>query len=81
LKCSLPERLNQIRPLIEKNGAVFLSIDGLQPEKGNDMLYVIRDTLTGEVLHVECVSCSDANTIVSLLQNIVKQKIPVLGIN
>ena len=34
MKCSLPERLEQIRPLIEKNRGVILSIDGLQPEKG-----------------------------------------------
>ena len=80
MKCSLPERLSQIRPLIDKNGGIILSIDGLQPEKGNDMLYVIRDTLTEEVLHVECIPCSDTNSMVSLLQEIVKKDIPVLGI-
>ena len=32
------------------------------------------------VLHVECVSCSETNAIVSLLQEIVKQKIPVMAI-
>lgn len=80
LKCSLPERLEQLRPKIEKNKGILLSIDGLQPEKGNDMLFVIRDTLLGEVLHAELVSSSNTETMVRLLEVIQKKKIPVLGI-
>lgn len=80
LKCSLPERLEQLRPKIEANKGIMLSIDGLQPEKGNDMLFVIRDTLLGEVLHAELVSSSDTETMVRLLEVIQAKKIPVLGI-
>lgn len=62
LKCSLPERLEQLRPMIDKKKGIVLSMDGLQPEKGNDMLFVIRDTLLGEVLHAELVLSSDTET-------------------
>ena len=29
---------------------IILSIDGIQPEKGNEVLYILRDVLSGEVL-------------------------------
>lgn len=32
---------------------IILSIDGIQPEKGNEVLYILRDVPSGEVLHAE----------------------------
>ncbi len=35
---------------VEKNGGIIVSVDGIQPEKGNETVYVVRDALTGRVL-------------------------------
>ena len=34
----------------EQNGGIILSMDGVQPEKGNETLYVIREVFSGTVL-------------------------------
>jgi hypothetical protein len=30
---------------VEKNGGIIVSVDGIQPEKGNESVYVVRDAL------------------------------------
>ena len=35
---------------VEKNGGIIVAVDGIQPEKGNETVYVVRDALTGRVL-------------------------------
>jgi hypothetical protein len=42
-----PER---IRPLFVKQGRVLLAIDGLQPDVGHEVLWVVRDCLSGRVV-------------------------------
>src|SRR5260370_10377680 len=34
----------------KKNGGIIVSVDGIQPEKGNETVYGVRDALTGRVL-------------------------------
>ena len=41
---------------VKKNGGIIVSVDGIQPEKGNETVYVVRDALTGRVLAAEQVS-------------------------
>jgi hypothetical protein len=40
----------RLRPLLKPQGRVLLAIDGLQPDVGHEVLWVIRDCLSGEVL-------------------------------
>src|ERR1700748_1262889 len=47
LSCSDVERLQAVTA---KAGRVVLAIDGLQPDVGHEVLWVIRDVLSGEVL-------------------------------
>jgi len=35
---------------LNKQGGIILAIDGVQPEKGNETLYLLRDTRSGRVL-------------------------------
>jgi hypothetical protein len=35
---------------VEKHGGIIVSVDGIQPEKGNETVYLVRDALTGRVL-------------------------------
>jgi hypothetical protein len=47
LHLSDPARL---RERLEPQGRVILALDGLQPDVGHEVLWVVRDTLSGEVL-------------------------------
>lgn len=47
LRLSDHERL---RGLLSEQGYVILALDGLQPDKGHEVLWVLRDVLSGEVL-------------------------------
>jgi hypothetical protein len=52
------------------NGGIILSIDGIQPDKGNETIYLVRDVVTGRLLAAENVRRSDATTITALLRPI-----------
>ena len=47
------------REQAEANGGVLLSIDGIQPDKRNETIYLVRDVLTGRVLCAENVHSSE----------------------
>ncbi len=64
---------------VRANGGLILSIDGIQPDKGNETVYLVRDVLTGRVLAAENVRSSDTPTIRTLLQPISDLDLPVLG--
>jgi hypothetical protein len=68
---------------VHKNGGIIVSVDGLQPEKGNETVYVVRDALTGRVLAAENVTSSETEVIKALLAPVValelERKVKVLG--
>lgn len=64
---------------VRANGGLILSIDGIQPDKGNQTVYLVRDVLTGRILAAENVRLSDTPTITALLQPIHDLGLPVLG--
>jgi hypothetical protein len=61
------------------HGGIIISIDGIQPDKGNETIYLVRDVVTGRLLAAENVRCSDAATITRLLRPIHDLGIPVIG--
>src|SRR6266498_4192931 len=64
---------------VHANGGLILSIDGIQPDKGNETVYLVRDVLTGRLLAAENVRVSDTETIKRLLAPLVALDLPVLG--
>src|SRR5262249_31991374 len=40
----------RLRSLLAEQGRVILALDGLQPDVGHEVLWVLRDCLSGEVL-------------------------------
>jgi hypothetical protein len=64
---------------VRANGGLILSIDGIQPDKGNETVYLVRDVLSGRVLAAENVRVSDTPTITALLQPIRDLQLPVIG--
>jgi hypothetical protein len=62
LKAAHPTRLEAHRPGFERQG-LLLSIDGMQPEQGHDVLYVVRELRSGLTLQAVKVSNQRADTI------------------
>ena len=59
---------------------IILSIDGVQPEKGNEVLYILRDVLSGEVLCAENLLSSDVESIKGMLHLVIDLGYPILGV-
>ena len=64
---------------VQANGGLIISIDGIQPEKGNETVYLVRDVLTGRVLTADNVTCSDKEVMKRVLAPVVALGVPVLG--
>lgn len=64
---------------VEKHGGIIVSVDGIQPEKGFDQVYLVRDALTGGVLCAENVTSSETAVMKTLLAPIVALGVKVLG--
>src|SRR5438045_2904581 len=68
---------------VEKNGGIIVSVDGIQPEKGNETVYLVRDALTGRVLAAENVTSSATAVRNRLLARVVRveveRKVKVMG--
>lgn len=66
----------RLQAVLEEQGRVFLAIDGLQPDMGHEVLWVVRDCLSGEVLCARALLSSSADDLSKLLAE-VKQALPV----
>ena len=64
---------------VKKNGGIILSVDGIQPDKGNETIYLVRDALTGRVLGASNVTSSETETMKALLAPVVALGVHVLG--
>lgn len=65
---------------VRKNKGLVLSIDGIQPDKGNETIYVVRDVLTGRVLTAENVTESTKERLKEVLAPVVALDLPVIGV-
>src|SRR3989440_13074240 len=64
---------------VQKNGGIIVSVDGIQPEKGNETVYLVRDALTGRVLCAENVTSSETAVMKALLAAVGALGVRVLG--
>src|SRR3989440_12401178 len=64
---------------VQKTGRIIVSVDGIQPEKGNETVYLVRDALTGRVLAAENVTSSETAVMKALLAPVVALGVKVLG--
>jgi hypothetical protein len=58
------------REALERQGRVILAIDGLQPDVGHEVLWVIRDCLSGLVLLARALLSSACNELAGLLREV-----------
>jgi hypothetical protein len=68
-----PKRLE---PLLRPQGRVILAIDGLQPDVGHEVLWVLRDCLSGEILLARSLLSSTAKDLAGLIGQ-VREALPV----
>src|SRR3989440_3203625 len=68
-----PKRLG---PLLQKQRRVVLALDGLQPDVGHEVLWVLRDCLSGEILLARSLLSSTAKDLGTLLRE-VRDALPV----
>ncbi len=61
---------------LKQQGQVILAIDGMQPDVGHEVLWVIRDCLSGEVLLARSLLSSTQRDLSALLHE-VKEALPV----
>ena len=61
------------------NGGIIVSMDGIQPDRGNETVYVVRDALSGRVLAAENVTASDTAVLKRILTPVHALPVPVLG--
>ena len=64
---------------VQANGGLIVSIDGIQPDKGNETIYLVRDVLTGRVLTAANVTVSDKEMMKRVLAPVMALAVPVLG--
>lgn len=66
----------RLNALLTEQGRVILAIDGLQPDVGHEVLWIIRDCLSGEILLARALLSSTQGDLTALLRE-VKDRLPV----
>jgi MULE transposase domain len=65
----------RLHTLFESQGRVILAIDGLQPDVGHEVLWVIREVISGEILVARALLSSAQHDLAALLTQ-AKQMLP-----
>jgi hypothetical protein len=69
------------RAEVEANGGLLLALDGIQPDKGHETIYLIRDLLSGHLLGAHNLLSSETSVIQQVvLAPIAAWGVPVLGV-
>ncbi|GHP00280.1 hypothetical protein KSF_103270 [Reticulibacter mediterranei] len=75
--CAMP----QLRERFKEQGQVILAIDGLQPDAGHEVLWVLRDCLSGEILLARSLLSACAAGLAKLLCEIQQGlEVPIQGV-
>ncbi len=80
LRASQQDLPTLLAPTIAEHGGLIVSLDGLQPEQGNEQLWVVREVLSGTVLGAANLQQATAPMLVPLLTPIRTAGLPVLGV-
>ena len=71
----------RLKRIIAKQGRAGLAIDGLQPDVGHEVLWVIRECLSGEVLLARSLLSSTEDDLAGLITEVKKNlSVPIFGV-
>lgn len=80
LRANIEENVKEtLKEIVDQNGGLILSIDGVQPEKGNETLYVIREVLSGTILAAQNLKSSASQELMGMIQPILDWGYPIQG--
>jgi hypothetical protein len=65
---------------VRAHGGIILALDGLQPEQGNEQLWMVREVFSGTVLRAANLQQATAPVLAELLRPIKATGLPVLGV-
>lgn len=73
--------IERIRNIVAQQSQVILAIDGLQPQVGHEVLWVIREVVSGEILLARSLLSSSSEDLIPMLVQ-VKQglSVPIVGV-
>ncbi|MDQ3700035.1 MAG: transposase [Chloroflexota bacterium] len=80
LRASEQDVATRLADTIAHHGGVVVSLDGLQPEQGNEQLWVVREVLSGTVLGAANLQQATAAHLAGLLRPLRRAGLPVLGV-
>jgi hypothetical protein len=76
---SLADKAYQRRQLAPQ-GRIILGIDGLQPDVGHEVLWVLRDCLSGTVLLARSLLSAAAEDLAALIAEVAALEVPIEGV-
>jgi hypothetical protein len=80
LRASEQDLAARLAPIAREHGGLILSLDGLQPERGNAQLWIVREVLSGAVLRAANLVEASASALEELLRPIAEADQPVRGV-
>src|SRR3954454_11786224 len=80
LRASEADPRERLAATVEEHGGIILALDGLQPEQGNEQLWVVREVLSGAVLGAANLQQASAPVLARLLRPLRAAGLPVLGV-
>src|SRR6266446_8422981 len=71
----------RLQSLVQKQGSLILALDGLHPDVGHEVLWVIRDCVSGEILLAQPLLSETEANIVTLLKKVQDAlSVPIRGV-
>jgi hypothetical protein len=70
----------QVVEQLKQQGGIILAIDGIQPEKGNETLWLLRDVLSERALAARNLLSSGSVEIAPLIAEVKSLGVPILGV-
>jgi hypothetical protein len=71
----------RLQRVLAEQGRVILALDGLQPDVGHEVLWVVRDCLSGEVLLARALLSATQEDLAELLREVVAGlPVPIAGV-
>jgi hypothetical protein len=80
LRASRRDLGEQLAPIVEAHGGIIVALDGLQPEQGNEQLWVVREGFSGAVLVAANLQQATAPMLAQLLRPLQASGLPILGV-
>lgn len=71
----------RLREITGREGRVILALDGLQPDVGHEVLWIVRDCLSGEVLLAKSMLSATTEDLSALLRSVADAlPVPIAGV-